>query len=462
MTQQNVTFENPFYALFKTNPPHLIGREDVLRQLLRGVTGPTTGAYQIACFRGIGKSAILRFIAHPQGARTHYAHFIQRPYSNPGGLAFVYLDCAQHTERRLTELLLQKTLDTPELADFTAVGADLDAAQRLLRIYAKAEQAHTRVVVLLNHFGQLFEKIQVEEANQLRPLVQEASFIIASEKPLVELNEQTYASWFSTMAIDVHLDPLNLHHARELIDTALQPVYEQIGIVDDRRKQRIMAAPYVDLLPLTGHHPAYILRGTAVLYDLQKDLPQVDPDMLQRITRDRLFLHTFKAEFKRYWDKLLDQSQRLLLARLVKEEIEPEQDFGRLQLLRYLGLVTWEGGRFRPFSTLWEDYIRDHMSSVAPAPPATAVARTLIPTNSDLTPRQQQLLDYFRQYPFEICSYDDILGEVWRRAGSKKDLRLLRETVRQLRPKLEELVIGKIVNHRGRGYEFQPAESQSV
>jgi hypothetical protein len=456
MTLDN-TYDNPFYAMLKTNPPRLIGREDELRQLLRGVTGPTTGAYQIACFRGIGKSAILRFIAHPNGAQQQCRHFIQRPYSEPGGLALIYLDCALHTEERLTNLLLNKTLATAALSEFADIGQDLEPAQRLLRIYAKAEQNHKRVVVLLNHFGQLFEKMKMDEANQLRPLVQEASFIIASEQPLVDLNEPTYASWFGTMAMEVNLDPLAPHHARELIDVALEPVYVQSEM--NKPAQRSFAAPYFDLLPLTGYHPAYILRGAAVLYELTQDLFAVDPDVLQRITRDRLYLHTFKAEFKRYWDKLLDPRQKALLARLVKEEIDPGQDFGRLQLLRYLGLVVWEGGRFKPFSTLWEDFIKDNLGSLQSTPPPTAVSRPTLPLNTDLTPRQQQLITYFQQYPHEIRDYTDILNSVWRRPATPKDLRLLRETVRQLRPKLEERAVGEIVNHRGRGYEYRPLTS---
>ena len=454
------TQDNPFYAMLKTNPPELIGRDDVLRQLLRGVSGPTTGAYQIACYRGIGKSAILRFIAHPDGARKQCPHFIQRPYSEEDRLVLIYLDCAQYTDGRLTDLLLAETLATAQLSEWTGLAPDQEPAQRLRRIYAKARQAHRRVVVLLNHFDHLFKDVDVDEATQLRPLVQEASFIVATEKPLVELNEQTYASWFGTMAIEVSLEPLSLHHARELIDAALQPIYKREGL--DRRERRQYAAPYVALLPITGRHPAYILRGTAVLYELKETFaaPQVDEEMLRHIARDRLYLHTFKGEFKRYWEKLLDPWQRELLARLVKEEIEPEHDYGRLQLLHYLGLVVWEGGKFQPFSELWGDYIKDHMGSVvATVPQPTAVAPRPLFDNGDteLTPRQKQLLDYLRQYPDEICTYEDILQEVWRRKNTPKDLRLLRETVRQLRPKLQEMGIGQIVNQRGRGYEFRPS-----
>ncbi|MCA9980856.1 MAG: ATP-binding protein [Anaerolineales bacterium] len=460
MSTAHSTFENPFYAMLKTNPPPLIGREDVLRQLLRGVTGPSTGAYQIACFRGIGKSAILRFIAHPDGARTHCPHFIQRPYSEEGRLALVYLDCAQYNNKSLADLLLAETLTVPELADFVDIGHDLEPAQRLLRIYSRAELAHRRVVVLLNHFDQLFATIQPAEANQLRPLVQEASFIIASERPLVDLNEPTYASWFGTMALEVNLDPLDPYHARELLHTALHPFFEQAGMASKLEQSRFIA-PYLDLLPQTGYHPAYILRGAAVLYELAHDLPQIDTAVFMRITRDRLFLHTFKAEFKRYWTKLLDLPQKQLLGRLVQNKIEPEQDSGRLQLMRYLGLVTWEGGRFQPFSALWADYVRDHLVDLQPPPPdpadsPTAVSLPTLPPTDDLTPRQQQLLQYFQQYPHEICAYEDILQQVWRRPARPKDLRLLRETVRQLRPKLQEMDWGQIINQRGRGYEFQP------
>lgn len=445
-----VTLENPFYKLLELEPPYLVGRSITVRTIIRGITEQQPNSFHMSCIRGAGTSAILQYLVHPKGALNDLTSQFRTPYNDENHIVFVYLNCDFYPEDITFEKwLLDKISDEQKLIPFINTTNNVTQPARVMsRAMTEARRKQIRIVIVLDHFDQVFKNIAVDEANHIRPLAMQASFIIASEKPLFELNETAYASWLGTIAREISIEPITHQEAQQLIRFALSLCTED----------RSITTQFVDqcfkILFLTGLHPLFILRGAAELFELYQKLPTMPSEEMYQIITDRLG-RIFRTEFARYW-RNLSAAQKDVLGRVVSSKVS-RNDYGILEYLNERGLVTWtkqnldQQLQFKPFSYLWEEYIKEQLHDLD-----FKVEEKSHELKHQLTSRQRELLDYFAKRANQLCSYKDILEHVWEKDDSEKNLRLLRETVRQLRPKLNEYKLGKLLNKRGEGYEYVP------
>lgn len=438
--------DNPFYDFMKATPLNFIGRDDILRVILRGATDPWPNSYHMACFRGFGKSALLRFLAHPNGARKKKNHYLHRPYRE-NRLEIIYIDCAYYqSEVNFAAWIYEQLKSKSIIPKIDQTDPISNHIKHIKRVIASAKDF--RYVLLLDHVDEIFGNIRtIDESNALRPLTVVASIVVASEIPLIVLNDMAYASWFGDSARELDWDPISPEESMDLIRCAFKMSGE--GEINKAR----LFKRYYELPSMVGYHPSFILRAASELYDLQQKLPSIPDSALNQISKDRL-ISTFRGDYARYW-RTINESQRESLIRLMHSTLR-DKDYSQLEYLRDGGLVEWveekagKHGHYKPFSGLWHDFLKEKAEDRT----AEQMRIKEFGQHSNLTPRQRELFVYFQERPNTICSYKDILEHVWRRPVENRDVRLLRETVRQLRKKLEETNSGRIINRRGHGYEY--------
>ncbi|MCI0562710.1 MAG: winged helix-turn-helix domain-containing protein [Nitrososphaera sp.] len=458
--------DNPFLKFLAAAPQKLFGRDQQLRTILRGVTGRTPASFQIACFRGIGKSALLTHLSDETRVISTYAQgktsYLQPPFNDPGRLYFFYLDCALFPEGFSFPTWILKQIQASGKLQACLEKANTESLSKktisiLEQTFELAKEDSIRVVLLLDHFDRPFQNLPADEGVALRPLVNLASFVIASERPLFELNAPVYASWLADVTSEVYLDPLSDNEAETLLEYVLTQECRQ-PLAEDKLQA------YREILPLTGYHPPFILRGASELFELRQKLKSVSEQDLEAILEERLYT-AFRGNFLHFW-RHIKESQKQALYRSIQTNFDMDRltdvDKKSLERLRTLGLVTWAEnrktgqGQFKPFSTAWSDFIQREYGDDEEKEPPEAQKESEPKASYYLTPIQHKLLSYFYEHRGQTCSYEHILQTVWERPEDKRGLHLLRETVRQLREAIGD--IGEIANKRGKGYQFQPSD----
>jgi hypothetical protein len=433
---------NPFRQLLKQDPPVLVGRDYLIESFLEGATRPgQPDSFQLTALRTMGATTLLRALAHPRGvlSQRRYTHCLTVPYTSQESLVLVYLDFVRYDDPAgIAAWIYEQTRAEPRLQPYWGADETTDPAQSLRHMLIQAEQNQRRVVWLCDHFDRAFEKVAPEQATALRPLVSLATFITATEQPLTELNRDATASLFSGQLIPCHLNPLSPAEAHELLRKA-----EQINHRD--------LVEYRNLLPWSGHHPYFILRSCEQWYDIRQRHRHAPADSLLDLAVDNL-LNLFRPDFVRFWNHAkLDQE---LLIRLVESGNDAlvRRQLGSIDRLVDKGLVVFEKRTYRPFSRLWEYFIRQEaqtrhiVNSAQPTPKAP-----------ELTAQEQSLLDFMEARPDQICSYADLIAAVWREEDTPENRHRLRQVVLRLRQKLKRSAArhGKLRNHRDQGYEWR-------
>lgn len=435
---------NPFSAFLHSDPPRVIGRDYLIQELLDGVTRPAPQSFQITSLRTMGASALLRYLAHPQGALANqtFKSSLHPPFDESERLLFFHFDFLHALiDRTLPGWLYDHISRDPRLTETIGPldGANDTPAVGLQRIFLQLKERGRRVILLFDHFDRALERLPKEEALELRPLVGLVAFVTSTERPLVEIQPDAASSLFAGQLSPLTLEPLGKQDARELVRTALND-------------PKLSTKEYEKLLPLTGTYPYFLLMGAAELYDLlnKADRGQLrEPERLE-LLRYRL-VNRFHGEFVRFWNHLSDAQRAALTALTAEPQTTEWSAVQRRQLNALLdkGLVVLSGRGYAPFSELWGEFVQRR----APSPDPTAVS-----PKSRFTRREAELLDYLRQRPQRLCTYGDILHAVWVTDDTEANRHRLRQFVARLRKKLDEAPTaeGSIVNQRDQGYLFQP------
>lgn len=432
------------------NFPRLIGREAWLKQLLGDISAPVTRAVQVVAAQGMGASALLRYVAHPDGLWKNASHrqFVARPFRQPDRLRCVYVDMKLFTPGRSLAAWLCQTLSThPALQPYFPAGANCDAIPVLpiVDAIAELERREARVVLLLDHLDRALRDLPHDQATQLRPLAGRAVIVTVTEQPLMRLNPDSAASWLGTSQHTVRLGLCELTEAHDLLRLPV-PNPQRAPTSDDMRH----------LLELTGLAPALILRGAVEWWNVRERYGRaLDSQHLFEFLRARL-REAFWPDFVRYWKSLRTEETQALEWAVRHPGAPPAYLVAPLDELWLSGLLDRDrSGTFRPFSQLWQAYIQERMSeSQAEAELRPALSPSL--RGRGFTSRDAALLAFLRARPNQVLAYHDIVRAVWQLDTPEDGLDALRMAVNRLR---KTLAAGnapdEIVNHRNRGYEYR-------
>jgi DNA-binding response OmpR family regulator len=107
----------------------------------------------------------------------------------------------------------------------------------------------------------------------------------------------------------------------------------------------------------------------------------------------------------------------------------------------------------KPFSSLFTDYLTE------------TFALSSEPAKLELTGIEASLHQHLRQNPNQVCTFDQLLQEVWSHASSgpgekEQQRRRMQVAVSRLRSKLKDAGTGEdIINIRDVGYRYVPGEA---
>lgn len=431
-------------------PPPIAGREALLTEMLNTLTDNYPRSIQLVAFRTMGRTTVLRYLAHPKGAMAQPPLTARLPTSRRP--LFLYLDFNRFPDGiGIADWLSQHMSQHPALQPFIPEEPPLNLIVGLKRTILNAGDAGWRIVFVCDHFDRIFSQLKVSEATELRPLVDLASFVTATEKPLVQIKPDAASSLFGSKIHPIDLLPLAYRDALALLQQAAASLPS-----DERAREAQM--DYHALLKLTGTIPHYVLRGAELWYNARQQyqpLNGLSTTELLEILRPTL-LQDFALEFVRFWNHITPE-QRSCLHDLVTKSMSPAQMTlpykQRIKWLLDRGLVIADG-RYQPMSGLWAEFIRQKKHEEETAKEVTAVTDPAAKDHP--SPREAELLRYLQQHTDQICTYQMILADVWRSDDSDENRHTLRQVVAQLRRWLQTSNQGMIINHRNKGYEFRP------
>lgn len=443
---------NPYTAYRRyevdQEPPPLIGRNALLAELLSTLSDAYPRSVQLVAFRTMGTTSVLRYLAHPQGALAQ-AHLTDRL---PAGkrLLFLYFDFNRFPDRiGIADWLWQAMLQQPKLRQFIPPDAPLNLIATMKQVVLKASDDGWRLVFLCDHFDRTLSQLKVSEATELRPLVELAGFVTATERPLVLIKPDAASSLFGSQIHPVDLLPLAYRDAHTLLETASKAL--------PNGKQAEIRIDFSNLLRLTGTIPHYALRGAELWYNACrqfKALNELSPQELGEILRPSL-LQDFTLEYMRFWNHISVEQQRSLSDLVATNS--PLIELSLIHKRRLHGLVSrglvMIDGRYQPMSELWTDFIRQKSDETKTAQEDAAVTGEA--GVKEATPREAEVLAYLREYANQICPYETILTNVWRDDDTAENRHILRQVIAQLRRRLGQMGTGTIINHRNKGYEFR-------
>ncbi len=441
---------NPYLQWQHADPPPLVGRQDMLKDLLRAITATVTHAVQVVAVQGMGSTTLLRYLAHPNGLWKNptHRHYLTRPFNQPNRLLSVYVDMKLFTGSSLAAWLCHTLSLHPMLRPFmpAEMASDTLPMVPLVNALVQLEQRDVRVVLLLDHLDRVLKDLPPQEASQLRPLAGRAVIVVATEQPLMRLRPDSVASWLGTSLHTVRLGLLEMAEARDLLRAPV-PAKHPPPTADEAKH----------LLALTGLIPGLIIRGAAEWWDVRERYGRAlsNPDLFAFL-RARL-RDVFGPDFGRYWNKLPVREQTAL-AQTAQPILTPEPGLiSTLDDLWLSGLLQRDPQKniFKPFSELWQAYIlerwqeRQIAAETPPPLPSSLRGRSFIS-------RDTALLEFFRARPNQVLDYAEIVRAVWQLDSPENGLDALRMAVKRLRQTLAaKSAPEEIINHRQRGYEYR-------
>jgi len=439
-------------------PEEFYGSRYVVALLLEGISAFPPKPFELTGLPGMGKTTLLRYLAHRQGAFMQRREYLQKRFCDspyrffpihvefrhmPTGmdvLAYLY-DRFSEEHRRREDLQLPKSRDLGENPTQEAI------AQSLREDCRDMDRSAIRPVFLLDDFDLPFKKMSLDDASNfgenLRPLRENVAFVITTERRLDEVNpEATAGSPFFTELMPIEFTGLEPDDAERLVR---EPA-EKKGCPFPKEDRDVV-------LRQAGRIPALLLRGCEVLWELHRtfglepDAPL--PDKYRDVLLGQL-RREFRPVFNMYWHRLNDKELTVLtsLARSPEQFTSGELEVLHPQTKRGLVAYNPDHNRYEFFSPLFAEFVRD-MADTASA--------GALPT---LTGLETSLYEYLRDHSNGICTFEDLHREIWNHLMGESDeereqaKRRVQVAISRLRSKLRELGGEEIISIRDEGYRL--------
>ncbi|HEX6293147.1 MAG TPA: winged helix-turn-helix domain-containing protein [Herpetosiphonaceae bacterium] len=437
---------NPFARLLVSfDPSRFYGRALDTRTILLGVSSDEPRSFALHGVRTIGKTTLLKFVCHEQGAQARYrAALVHYGVDSDRPLRCVYintykLDGSAVVRTIYDDLLRLKLIGAAE--DDTDPSALKDVLLSQLR--ASHADGKERLVLCLDHFDQAFATLQLTDDAFLRSLTNYLALIIATERPLAELREDS--SYVSPLLNVLSPRVIGLLTRAEAHTLAEEPS-AAAGVAFSREE--------VQFLVEGGGRQPYLL---ATLCEQYLDMRGENPELSERLTADtRVRQHVLARMealaavdelFTFFWGLLEDEQEKDTLFKIATgQEVDLDREKAAINSLLQKALIFDDlgTGRYCVFAELFRNYVRrSHRTGIA------HIA-------DSLPPLDRRLFEYLLERPHRLCPIDELFAEVW--GGPSTNKRPLEAAIHRIRGKIHELDPSwdYIQNVRGQGYQYVP------
>lgn len=448
---------NPFLTLpLAFDPERYYGSQVWADFALQGISNTPPRSMEMIGLPGMGKSFLLQYLEHKNGALKRNSKALQPPYKNSPDLVFpllvqfrllpgdthpfVYLYrrfCEQYPKYR------ERVKDSVKLPGFDYVAnlRDPDQATSLLEdILTTLKDQSIRPAFLFDDFHLAFCLLNQEETTRLRPWRDRVAFILTTERRLDKVNAEAAGSPFYQTLPVVRFGGLTAAESRVLIKKPAEQAKWSFHPEDIE-----FALAYAD------GHPHLLILASSALWDSRNSLG-IGHDKNVAVSKEYPeilrghFKEKFRPAFQMYWEHLDEVEQRALQASASSKQVIGD-DYAALAFLNQLGLVKFDrkSKSYEPFSLLFKEFLE-----------STVISRS--PENDELrlTGIEAGLFEHLKAHVNKVCSFEELAREVWKQepTGSELLQRRVQVAVSRLRKRLQETQEGDIISVRKKGYRF--------
>jgi hypothetical protein len=434
-------------------PDTFIGRHAEVETIFQGICAETPRSIVLHGRRMIGKTTLLRYLSHPDGAMEHYKQFAgaYAPHQK-NQLWFIYADMYNVVGDGIITTLYSNLVKNKHVSQAlgvefdTEISCDKSTIKRIVRnTCQEVQDKNTRLVFCIDHFDKAYTSLKIEDDIFLRSLVTYQAFIYVTDKSLPELrpSNQRFSPLYNIL-LPREIGLLNDTEAREIF-----------AIATEENLPKFTAEDADFLLAATGNHPYLLSLACEYLYNLyleniklQSILPQSEKAR-EQVRFEILSLPAVQEIFAFYWDEL-EAIHRHHLMELARIPQLKASDQGMINVLRKKGLVKIDliKDQANLFSELFRMYILEQKNNTR---------RNLEINALDLPQLDQKLLEYLQAKPDQVCTFDELLSNIWEDPEATRGS--LDAAIHRVRRKLKD-VSGidwvYIDNVRGVGYKYAP------
>ncbi len=445
-----------------------ISREPVLNE--RDFVGHAAELAWAADLLGRPSPQNCNFIGEPRIGKTSLLYQV---YARQLGLApgvkgaYVWLRLAELPDYRpstfwramLSRLLGEAGRAAPSLpTDAQDVFDELDETIEEL----VEEGGYGRIICLIDDFDLLKSGIGSRDLDWLRSLAtrygETMAFVISSSEPVVELEDRLRAEEESAMQVSLFANTLNDRWLGLLPVEEAEQLCRETAVAE--QQPPLTDEEVAFLLAEAGRHPALLKIAAAYLFEARRY--DTGPEMLEEVREDvRLDRHVVWL-CRQLWQRR-SPAEQAVLAQVLAGDTAVSDRITLKQLTRHLGLLEKREGELALFADAFAYWVDQLLNGpVDTAVPALPVTDELLYDSQTrmvrvdgrevrLTSLEGRLLDYFLAHKNEVCTVENLLGDVW---GPGKSRSVVEKAVNRLRVKVEHDPKRPrfILSARGEGY----------
>jgi Transcriptional regulatory protein, C terminal/AAA ATPase domain len=448
-------------------PDQFYGSEELVQRLVDAIATLEPPAIELLGLPGMGKSILLHYLAHPEGALAPDSKYLKKQHGQRQFFRlrvefrrrplethpFVYLWEQFYAEvkaslgaRRPVPSWVAQVLEPEQ-----AISPD-DARRALACLHKGVDSlanADVRPVFLLDDFHLAFAALSKEETESLRPWRDFVAVILVVERALHKVNAESSTSFYFQMMPLERIGGLPQGRAALLLQKPAQDAEHPFPAKD---------VAYV--LEQTGPHPYLLIRAGTTLWNTRTQLGLLKysnkplTDEQKAILRGHLQVH-FDRTFELYWN-CLEPEERTVLQELRGLLDQQEYTYTEIQsmvlaALNLLGLV-----KLNPSTSHYEFFSSPFSTFVA--------TKSGLTGGPNLTGYEATLYNYLRRNAERVCTFAELSQVVWQSPpqaveDEKDQRRRIQVMVSRLRQKLAKQTGEDIQSVREQGYQFIPAQS---
>jgi len=443
---------NPYSRmLLSATPDFFFGRHADIETILHGISSAQSSSFSIQGIRMIGKTTLLKYLSDPNAALHHYpSAFLDYGPNQRGELIFQYIDFYDRQGHQVIDSLFAALLNNQRIRNLLPSLDELennshDVARlksAIVDVQTRLLAKGARLIICLDHFGKAFSSMEYDTDLFLRSLTPDSSLIIATEKSLSELRiDILTSSPLVTILTPRLIGLLFKKEAKDLISSPLK----KTGV--DFTEQEV---DYI--LQIAGYHPYLLTLVCEFWFNLHLRYLEdkksfFDADLQERMKFQLASLPAILELFRLIWSHLDADEQNVLSE--VARGLESEDKF-ILNKLAHKSLVVanFTTGQYSLFAEVFRILVLQQHP-------------TLSQDNDkyirDLPELDKNLLLYLTERPGQLCTFDELLKNVWGDTATSK--RALEAAVYRLRVRFQDTA-GRdwdyIQNVRGKGYIYKP------
>lgn len=436
------------------------GRRSIIAKIIQGVSARDPKSFSIRGNRAIGKTNLLKFLCREQDAIASQYSVESMEYRLKENLRFVFVDLGRMIdEMEPIRFLYDKTRESIRWEETTETKNE-SYKDKLHDMFKSYNRKNIRLVVCLDHFDNVYKSMSRDDEYFLRHLcTNHHSFVIATEKGFMALGKEG-ASRVSSPLVPI-LEGINL-------GLLTKSEAEELAGEPARKADKQFHPEMIDfLVKIAGRHPHLLTTACSHVFDLimEYEIKNIEEFIQTDKAREQLRVSIGSLTgvahlFQVFWQNLnkLEKNVLLKIANGV-QEFDRIRETPALNILKYMALIDHNlfEGRYYVFSELFRDFVLGKQIEIANTENGKNVDLEKI---REKLPRiDRLLLIYLSEHPGQVCTFEELIENVWGEKDLKKKKRGLEAAIHRIRSEIEnEDGSGwdYIRNERGEGYKFEP------